>query len=205
MNLFYSCVTSVGIVGAVWGLVFLQPQSAIAGSINSEKQAEQVDIVAHETKPQDPPQIVRAAAKANKQSAFADIVIIGNTQTTKLADLNSLMSAFNNNDSVNDKLYQMPSKLYVYYRNFSANYDSATITIGYNKAELIAARGGIELPAGGFEIILEKSKHSEPEILKAWQKIDYGSSPQAVIEVHYLNEEGITAQTELLVSYQHGA
>lgn len=207
MNLFYSCVTSVGVVGAVWTLAFMQPQQAVAGAIDSEKLVEQVEVLAAETKQNEPLQVVEAVdkSKAKNTSIFDGIEIVGNTQSATLSDLNSLMEAFNNNASINAKLYQTPSKVYIFYRNFSANFDTATITVGYNSSELIGKSTGVKLPAERFDNILPKGNHTGAESLQAWQDIDYGKNPQAVIEVHYLNKDGMTAQSELFVSYEQGA
>lgn len=199
MNLFYSCVTSVGIVGAVWGLALMQPQQAIARAIDSEELIEQVEVVSHKAT-----EALSSRQSVNKALDFVDVTIVGNTQSTRLTEVSGLISALNNNESVNAKLYQTPSKLYIFYRNFSANYDSATITVGYDKSELVGATSGVTLPEQHFENLLPKGHYSDSSAVKAWQDIDYGKKPQAVIEVHYLNNKGTPEQSEIFVSYEQG-
>lgn len=206
MNLFYSSITSLLIVGAVWFVALLQPNSAYADSYDPQQdlvQEGQGSVVQEQKQV-----VVKEPAKEavlSKGKSFSDIEIVGNTQTTMLSQLDALLVAFSANESVNTKLYQQPSKIYIYYRNFSPSYDSATITVGYDKGELIGASTGVDLPTGNFAPLLKKGSYKDSDIVNAWQGIDYGKNPQAVLEIHYLNKDGSTAQNALFVSYQQGA
>lgn len=206
MNLFYSSITSLLIVGGVWFVALLQPNSAYANSYDPQKDLAQEgrNSVTQVSKQVKIKELVKEAI-LSKGKSFADLEIVGNTQTTMLSQLGALLAAFSVNESVNTKLYQQPSKIYIYYRNFSPSYDSATITVGYDKSELIGPSTGVDLPAGSFTPLLYKGDYQDADIVNAWQDIDYGKNPQAVLEIHYLNKDGSTAQNELFVSYQQGA
>lgn len=212
MNLFYSSITSILIVGAVWFVALLQPTEAIAESFDPIK-----DIAAEEkSEPKQEPKLasvvkakpsktVSEPTDATKWRRFAGIAIVGNTQTTKLTELDSLISSFNANESVQAKLYKQPSKVFVYYRDFSSSYDSATITVGYNKKELVGPGSGVSLPATNYESLLKKGNYSDMDTVKAWQNINYRKNPQSVLEIHYFDKDGSMGKSELLVSYEQGA
>lgn len=205
MNLFYSSITSVLIVGAIWFVALLQPTEANAESFDPAKSAatEQTPEIVEESKP-----VVKAEpvkVKKPMRRDFSGIEIIGNTQFAKLTELDSLLLAFNANESVKAKLYQQPSKVFIYYRDFSSSYDSANITIGYNKTELVGPGRGVGLPASRFEALLKKGKYSDADTVKAWQNINYRNNPQSVLEIHYFNKDGSMGDSELLVSYEQGA
>lgn len=210
MNLFYSSITSALIVTGVWFAAVSQPSAAIAGSFDPDKNMAAIDDSNQSTQNEKLTK-QKASVVENKKlemsegQDFSEIEIIGNTQTTMLSKLEGLLAAFTNNESVNTKLYQQPSKIYIYYRKFSPSYDSATITVGYNKTELIGPSTGVDLPAIGFEPLLKKGIYQDEELVNAWQNIDFGNSPQAVLEIHYLNKDGSTAQNEIFVSYEQGA
>lgn len=208
MNLFYSSITSLLIVGAIWFVALSQP-AANAGGIDPTKNVADTQVVkatepAATTK-QAPAKAQPVKASLPKRKDFSGIEIVGNTQTTSLSNLDALLVAFSANESINAKLYQQPSKIYIYYRDFSPSFDSAKITVGYNKTELVGPTRGAGLPSVKFETLLNKGDYTDTDIVNAWQNIDYGKNPQAVLEVHYLNKDGSTGKNELLVSYEQGA
>lgn len=212
MNLFYSSITSILIVGAIWFVALLQPVAAVANSFDPIKDIAQAEKFGAEREAQTAAAVKKESNKVKSVKTqaftgrdFSTIEVIGNTQTAMLSSLDTLLAAFNNNEAVNTKLFQQPSKVYIYYRDFSSAYDSATITVGYNKAELVGANKGVTLPKIKFEPLLEKGEYTNSEIVNGWQKINYGQKPQAVLEIHYLNKDGSIGKNELLVSYEQGA
>lgn len=128
--------------------------------------------------------------------------IVGDTRDLPLTQLDTLWQTFNNNQALNGLLRRAPSKVYVYYRTFSASYGAALVTIGYDQTELMQQTPAITLKKHQFEPILEKGRYNNKTLASAWQQFDYSKGPQSVLEVHYLLPDGSTDSSELYVSYQ---
>lgn len=130
------------------------------------------------------------------------ISMAGNTKRLVLTELDSLWQTFNHNRELTASLLRTPSKVYVYYRAFSASYDSALVTIGYDHRELEQQIPVLSINKSQFEPILNQGGYDNATLVMAWQKFDYSRGPTSVLEVHYLLPDGSTEFSELLVSYQ---
>lgn len=191
MNLFQSLITTALIVTAVWTVALFQPITAIAG----EKTSEETSAKPTQSK------VVKNQIKSATQP-FKDLAISGISQTIALDQLSQLWLAFNDNKKLHNKLKQNPSKTYVYYQNFSSNYDSAKVTIGYDAKELTMATKPLKLSDAGFELLLKKAKYSNQQLRTAWDNIDYRRTVVGILEVHHLTPESTVSSSEIYVLYQ---
>lgn len=179
MRLLGSMVVSMILVGVLWGIAWLQPAYA-----DSRDKIEKTN----EVKSQKP--------------AFKALAISGVTRKTQLALMPKLWQAFNNKHQLNAQLKRQPEKIYVYYRDFSANYDSAQVTIGYDKADLNKPSNNTLLPELDYQTLLEKRKYSDDELTGAWHQVDYRKGPAAIVEIHYLSNNNEVRKSEMLVAYK---
>ncbi|TQF71410.1 hypothetical protein [Pseudoalteromonas luteoviolacea] len=196
MNLASSILVSGAIVLSVWGVALLQPTQAVAltkqksPALNNER----VQTAIEETS---------ATSKRHSLTTkhLNKVIIQGNTATIATSDVARLWQDFGDNDRLNGNLKKAPNAVYVYYRNFSANFDSATVTIGYPVANLTKPSATTTIAPADYQPLLSRKKYTQKQLEEAWQAIDYRRNIQHVVEVHYLSETGDTTATEMLIHY----
>ncbi|MCF2857241.1 hypothetical protein L1286_07160 [Pseudoalteromonas sp. SMS1] len=198
MKLAGSILLSSAIVFTVWGVALLQPTPARAitapapptTSAQSKPIANNVAVVSPE--------------KTNRHTVkqFDELVIEGNTATLATSQVEQLWRELSNNKRLNQKLLRNPTTIYVYYRDFSANYDSATVTVGYATTDLSHTKAATTIASAKYGNLLKKKKYTPSQLSKAWQEIDYRRNLEHVIEIHYLSENSEVLATEVLVNYK---
>ncbi|KZN28463.1 hypothetical protein N480_10235 [Pseudoalteromonas luteoviolacea S2607] len=198
MKLAGSILLSSAIVFTVWGVALLQPTPARAISVTTPAKASE--------QPKSTTDKVRAKPQSktnqNDTKQLETLMIEGNTATLATAQVEQLWRELSNNKRLNQKLLRNPSAIYVYYRDFSANYDSATITVGYSSTDLSQAKTATTIASATYDSLLEKKKYTPSQLSSAWQEIDYRRNLERVIEIHYLSENSEVLATEVLVKYK---
>jgi predicted transcriptional regulator YdeE len=197
MNLFPSLITSFVIVSVIWIIAIFQPNAALANDDPkvSTTQSKQAPPIKYKKK-------TLAKAKNNlPHFNFENVQISGVSQNISLNQLPSLWQEFNENKTTQSSLKKNPSKVYVYYRDFSSDYESGKVSIGYDIKELKEPRNNISLPLIHFLPLLSKGKYDDLQLQQAWEKIDYRKNVTAIVEVHYLNADSSVNNSELFVSY----
>ncbi|KZN68740.1 hypothetical protein [Pseudoalteromonas luteoviolacea] len=198
MKLAGSILLSSAIVFTVWGVALLQPTPARAISVTTPAKASE--------QPKSTTDKVRAEPQSktnqNDTKQLETLMIEGNTATLATAQVEQLWRELSNNKRLNQKLLRNPSAIYVYYRDFSANYDSATVTVGYSSTDLSQAKTATTIASATYDSLLEKKKYTPSQLSSAWQEIDYRRNLERVIEIHYLSENSEVLATEVLVKYK---
>ncbi|KZN43576.1 hypothetical protein N474_20150 [Pseudoalteromonas luteoviolacea CPMOR-2] len=196
MNLASSILVSGVIVLSVWGVALLQPTQAVAltkqksPTLNNEQTQAAIEGTSATSKRHN-----LTTKHLNK------IIIQGNTANIATSDVTRLWQDFSDNERLNGNLKKAPNAVYVYYRNFSANFDSATVTIGYPVGNLTKPSATTTIASADYHPLLSRKKYTQKQLEEAWQAIDYRRNIQHVVEVHYLSENGDTTATEMLIRY----
>ena len=190
MNLLPSVITSFVITGAIWILAVFQPGTTVMASDANILSATQNK---HE---------LTQVGEVSTQLTFKNVHISGVSENIPLSQLPNLWQDFNDNKVLQNNLKAPPSRVYVYYRDFSSDYESATTSIGYDINELKSAPDQIKLPITHFEILLNKGKYNDIQIQQAWEKLDYRKNIVAIVEIHYLNADSSVNSSEIFVSYK---
>ena len=195
-------------MSVVWAIAVFQPAFAVANETtklltkqpttqqSSAKSGEQNLSFEHKQ-----PALAHAE-KISIQYNFKNIKISGVTQNISLSQISSLWQDFGDNKKLQSRLKKNPSKVYVYYRNFSSDYESAEASIGYGISELSNPSREIKLPATNFESLLVKGKYTDMQIQQTWKKVDYRKDVVAIVEVHNLNADNSVNSSEIFVSYK---
>ena len=197
MNLLSSVITSCIIVGVIWAIAAFQPKAEVANDTNTllfKPEQEQQNTVA--IKPE-----LLAVKNAKAGLFFNSIQISAISQKISLNQLPHLWHDFNNNKTLQMSLKKKPSKVFVFYRDFSSDYSSAMVSIGYDSQELKGAISKINLPNMYFQSLLSKGKYNELQMKRAWEKIDYRKRVAAIVEVHSLAQDSSINSSEIFVSY----
>ena len=139
------------------------------------------------------------AKQTTKISSFGPVNIVGVTQTIQLDKVSEVWMDFHNNSVLHDQLSDYPDKVYVYYRDFSHDYQTATVTIGYATDVLKQVKPSTKIAKQAVKPLLTKASYSNTELTNIWQQIDYRQTPKALIEVHYLDKKGTTTASEVLL------
>ncbi|TMP37311.1 hypothetical protein [Pseudoalteromonas rubra] len=196
-----SSLLVTGIIAiSVWGIALLQPMPVQALS------SAQPDSV---TPKQFPLEATRSNVETKTRTeehntlrvTLDTLIISGNTATLPTDKVQRLWQEFNTNTALNSRLIKQPLAVYVVYKDFSANFEQATITIGYSIDTLSSADDTVTLNAAQYERLLSKKKHTIQDIALAWQDIDYRRPINRVVEIHYLSEHSEITSSELLVNY----
>jgi len=198
MNLFSSVISSCAIVCLVWALAVFQPTPAMASSTDklSVTQAKQKLSSVKKTLEQE------SNSKPASYSHFESVQISGVTQKISLSQMASLWQDFNANSELHSSLKRKPNKVFVYYRNFSSDYESAVVSIGYDTKLLTKFSNAMNLPTSRFESLLGKGEYSDLQLQQAWEKVDYRKDITAIVEVHYLSTDSSVNSSEVFISYK---
>ena len=210
MKLFGSLLTTGLIIGFVWGVALLQVPSAQANTAE-EKASSSADPI-----PSLPQKIAKrdinsrskegsrelSAAKANSQkTSFSDLAITGVNKRISLDNIALLWQTFDAKTLLHARLIKQPSKVYVYYQNFSKDYQSADVSIGYFADIVKPSTQATAQINGDYQQLLSKGAYTTDELTTAWQKIDYRKRVHSVVEVHYLDKNNQSISAEVLVNY----
>ncbi len=203
MSLFPSVVTSLAIVCLIWSLATFQPNNAVASPILTNTSN---TVLTKKTKENAPTahkeQTTEQVKKVSNSLYFDKVQISGVTQKTYLNQLPNLWKDFNNNKALQKSLKKNPSKIFVYYRDFSSSYESAIVSIGFDTQEMKPNVNKTNLPTTPFSVLVSRGKYDDSQLKGAWNKIDYRQSVLAVVEVHYLNADSTVDNSEIFVSYK---
>ncbi|MEZ8733190.1 hypothetical protein AB6D70_21735 [Vibrio splendidus] len=210
MKLFASLLTTVGITGAVWGLLHIQP--AIADASTEQPIKEVSTVKPSITKPIKAKPLVTRNTQPIASQATQTTYLQGLSKTIPLEDVPELWVDFYQNLKVNDEevtkhqQQNQQQKLIVIYQNISSDFSEATITIGFptQQSKLNKNKPLIKLPnkAKGT-LLLGKGEHTEQELAQAWEGIAILKEVDMVIEHHQLNQHGLPDSSELYVYYKN--
>ncbi|WDE09558.1 hypothetical protein [Thalassomonas haliotis] len=195
MGLTNSIFTSFIIIAVVWAAALYQPKIANA----FPKEAETMTS-AHSVKTTQ----VQQKSKVSTQTALNSnmMTISGVSQTLKLDEISAVWQRFDNNKALYGRLKALPEKIYVYYRDFSSNYQMANVTIGYDQETLSGSSDSVAVNMARYNTVLAEKHHSKAQVLAAWQNIDYSKAVDSVLEVHSLDKTSQIVATTMLVSYK---
>ncbi|MCK8077591.1 hypothetical protein MSG34_15600 [Vibrio sp. 1CM2L] len=200
MKLFASILTTVGITGAVWGLLHIQPAIADA---STEQPIAQSSVSKSSTST---PSIDKSVEV--KQQATANTTYLqGLSKTISLEDVPELWVDFYQNLEANDEKIAQQQKVIVVYQEISSDFSEATITIGFPTKQSTSNKNKplINIPSkAGGTLLLSKGEHTELELAQAWEDIAILKEVDMVIEHHQLNQHGLPDSSELYVYYKNG-
>ena len=198
MKLFASLLTTVGITGAVWGLLHIQPAIADAST-------EQPITVSSTNKSSIDKQPKNKSVEVKQQATANTTYLQGLSKTIPLDDVPDLWVDFYQNLEANDEEIAQ-QQVIVIYQDISLDFSEATITIGFptQKSKLNKNKPLIKLPnkAKGT-LLLGKGEHTEQELAQAWEGIAILKEVDMVIEHHQLNQHGLPDSSELYVYYKN--
>ncbi|MDH5913834.1 hypothetical protein L8R80_04195 [Vibrio splendidus] len=210
MNLLASLLTTVGITGAVWGALHIQP--AVADESNEQLIKEVSTVKPSITKPIKAKPLVTRNTQPIASQATQTTYLQGLSKTIPLEDVPELWVDFYQNLKVNDEevtkhqQQNQQQKLIVIYQNISSDFSEATIMIGFptQQSKLNKNKPLIKLPnkAKGT-LLLGKGEHTEQELAQAWEGIAILKEVDMVIEHHQLNQHGLPDSSELYVYYKN--
>ena len=200
MKLFASILTTAAITGAVWGLVVHQPAMA---DTTKNIQVPQLEV----------PQLKVTKASANassdeKQKEVSQQYLDGVTETLPLESVGTLWGDFEHIIAEQNKLPANWDTIIVLYQSLNSDFTEATVTIGFpstnNSATSHSATNNlVALPAiEKAQLLLKRGKYSEPELIDAWQQINFQRQVDALVEIHYLNTQGEPESSQLSVYYK---
>ncbi|HDM8194140.1 TPA: hypothetical protein P0E36_000246 [Vibrio harveyi] len=190
MALFPSLLTTMVIVGAVWGAVLMQPVMAESSPDNL------VSISADKapTKLQIPEQT------QNKSKTYIRSVV---SQSIALDSVESLWIEFEDKLTQQKDLPDTLQRLVVIYQDIDKDFSHATVTIGFPVEASAKKEGYIELISNAQgQPLLNRGKNSKTEIANAWEEINFRRPVNVVIETHYLNALGKEDSNQLVVHYK---
>lgn len=214
MKLFNALIATSIIVLVFWSVAVFQPRIAVASTSQvavskqvNVQQAASAQEQAQPTKPQKIAKPQKTKFQHEKETNSVTIPvndIVGVTRNIHLDGVSELWMDFHQKSSLHDGLTDYPDKVYVYYRDFSNDYQSAKVTIGYSTQLLPKVKPlvklKVKLPKSTFKVLLKKQSYSNTELANVWQQIDYRQNPQGVIEIHHLNKKGETVSSEMLIT-----
>jgi len=199
MKLLSALFTTFIIVAIVWGIALLQMSST------SEEKDLTENSQKHETQMN-----VKTGSPATSRATIQDSAIAANQLSTNIAGVNAYISianidrvwqSFKDKTLLHARLIKQPNKVYVYYRNFSNDFQSAEVTIGYNADIIKPLSQPTAQVKGSYSMLLGKGAHTEAKLAEAWTKIDYRKQLHSVVEIHYLDKNSLPTSTEMLVKY----
>ena len=203
MKLLASLLTTVGITGAVWGALHIQPAIADASTEQPIKEASTIEPSI--TKPvKIKPQITTNTQPIASQ-ATQTTYLQGLSKTISLDDVPELWVDFYQNTKVNDEELAQ-QQVIVIYQDISLDFSEATITIGFptQQSKLNKNKPLIKVPSKAKgTLLLSKGEHTELELAQAWEGIAILKEVDMVIERHQLNQHGLPDSSELYVYYKN--
>ncbi|PMH17034.1 hypothetical protein [Vibrio splendidus] len=208
MKLFASLLTTVGITGAVWGLLHIQ--SAIADASTEQPIKEVSTVKPSITKPIKAKPLVTTNTQPIASQATQTTYLQGLSKTIPLEDVPELWVDFyqqlDTNDEAVTKHQRQQQQVIVIYQEISSDFNEATITIGFptQQSRLNKNKPLIKIPikAKGT-LLLGKGEHTEQELAQAWEGIAILKEVDMVIEHHQLNQHGLPDSSELYVYYKN--
>ncbi|NOI91373.1 hypothetical protein F0235_13090 [Vibrio splendidus] len=203
MKLVASLLTTVGITGAVWGALHIQPAIADASTEQPIKEASTIEPSI--TKPvKIKPQITTNTQPIASQ-ATQTTYLQGVSKTISLEDVPELWVDFYQNIKVNDEEIAQ-QQVIVIYQDISLDFSEATITIGFptQQSRLNKNKPLIKVPSKAKgTLLLGKGEHTEQELAHAWEGIAILKEVDMVIEHHQLNQHGLPDSSALYVYYKN--
>ncbi|MFA0310281.1 hypothetical protein BH581_00330 [Vibrio splendidus] len=199
MKLFASLLTTVGITGAVWGLLHIQPAIADAST-------EQPITVSSTNKSSIDKQPKNQSVEVKQQATANTTYEQGLSKTIPLDDVPNLWVDFYQNLEANDEEIAQQQKVIVIYQNISSDFSEATVTIGFPTQQSKSNKNKplIEIPSKAKgTLLLGKGEHTEQELAQAWEGIAILKEVDMVIEHHQLNQHGLPDSSELYVYYKN--
>ncbi|MFS1921865.1 hypothetical protein [Vibrio lentus] len=199
MKLFASLLTTVGITGAVWGLLHIQPAIADAST-------EQPITVSSTNKSSIDKQPKNKSVEVKQQATANTTYLQGLSKTISLDDVPNLWVDFYQQLGTNDKNIEQQQKVIVTYQDISLDFSEATITIGFptQQSKLNKNKPLIKVPSKAKgTLLLGKGEHTEQELAHAWEGIAILKEVDMVIEHHQLNQHGLPDSSELYVYYKN--
>ncbi|MEZ8483296.1 hypothetical protein [Vibrio splendidus] len=199
MKLFASLLTTVGITGAVWGLLHIQPAIADAST-------EQPITVSSTNKSSIDKQPKNKSVEVKQQATANTTYLQGLSKTIPLDDVPDLWVDFYQQLGTNDKNVEQQQKVIVIYQDISLDFSEATITIGFPTQQSKSNKNKplIKVPSKAKgTLLLGKGEHTEQELAHAWEGIAILKEVDMVIEHHQLNQHGLPDSSELYVYYKN--
>ena len=198
MKLFASLLTTVGITGAVWGLLHIQPAIADAST-------EQPITVSSTNKSSIDKQPKNKSVEVKQQATANTTYLQGLSKTIPLDDVPDLWVDFYQNLEANDEEIAQ-QQVIVIYQDISLDFSEATITIGFptQQSKLNKNKPLIKIPSKAKgTLLLGKGEHTEQELAHAWEGIAILKEVDMVIEHHQLNQHGLPDSSALYVYYKN--
>ncbi|MEZ8793343.1 hypothetical protein AB6D86_15820 [Vibrio splendidus] len=200
MKLFASILTTVGITGAVWGQLHIQPAIADA---STEQPIAQSSVSKSSTSTPSIDKSVEVKQPATTNTTYLQ----GLSKTIPLEDVPELWVDFYQNLEAKDEEIAQQQKVVVIYQDISSDFSTATVTIGFPTQQSTSNKNNrlIQIPnkAQG-SLLLRKGEHTEQELAQAWEEIAILKEVDMVIEHHQLNQHGLPDSSELYVYYKNG-
>ncbi|MFA0391247.1 hypothetical protein AB4508_19385 [Vibrio splendidus] len=204
MKLFASLLTTVGITGAVWGLLHIQPAIADAST-------EQPITVSSTNKSSIDKQPKNKSVEVKQQATANTTYLQSLSKTIPLEDVPELWVDFYQNLESDDEAatkhqQQNHQQVIVIYQDISLDFSEATITIGFptQQSTLNKNKPLIKIPSKAKgSLLLGKGEHTEQELAHAWEGIAILKEVDMVIEHHQLNQHGLPDSSELYVYYKN--
>ncbi|WKY59668.1 hypothetical protein Q5H80_19025 [Vibrio sp. SNU_ST1] len=204
MKLFASILTTVGITGAVWGLLHIQP--AIADASTEQPIAQSSVSKSSTNKSSISTPSIDKSAEVKQQATANTTYLQGLSKTIPLEDVPELWVDFYQNLEANDEEIALQQKVVVIYQDISSDFSKATVTIGFPTKQSTSNKNNhlIQIPnkAKGT-LLLSKGEHTEQELAQAWEGIAILKEVDKVIEHHQLNQHGLPDSSELYVYYKN--
>ncbi|UPR31685.1 hypothetical protein IS519_22815 [Vibrio crassostreae] len=204
MKLLASLLTTVGITGAVWGALHIQP--AVANASNEQPIKEVSTVKPSITKPIKAKPQVTTNTQPIASQAKKTTYLQGLSKTIPLEDVPDLWVDFYQNLEADDEKIAHQQKVIVVYQEISSDFSEATITIGFPTQQSISNKNKplIKIPSKAKgTLLLGKGEHTEQELAHAWEGIAILKEVDMVIEHHQLNQHGLSDSSELYVYYKN--
>ncbi|MFM2607864.1 hypothetical protein AAFX30_09575 [Vibrio chagasii] len=204
MKLFASILTTVGITGAVWGLLHIQP--AIADVSTEQSMAQSSKSESSNKKSSVSTSSIDKSLEVKQQATANTTYLQGLSKTIPLEGVPDLWVDFYQNLEANDENIAQQQKVVVIYQDIKSDFSEATVTIGFPTQQSTSNKNKpfIQIPnkAKGT-LLLSEGEHTEHELAKAWEDIAILKEVDMVVEHHQLNQHGLPDSSELYVYYKN--
>ncbi|TKF44535.1 hypothetical protein [Vibrio lentus] len=206
MKLFASLLTTVGITGAVWGLLHIQPAIADASTEQPITESSTNKSKSSTNKSSIDKQPKNKSVEVKQQATANTTYLQGLSKTIPLDDVPDLWFDFYQQLGTNDKNIEQQQKVIVIYQDISLDFSEATITIGFPTQQSKSNKNKplIKVPSKAKgTLLLGKGEHTEQELAHAWEGIAILKEVDMVIEHHQLNQHGLPDSSALYVYYKN--
>ncbi|ASM52048.1 hypothetical protein PESP_b0498 [Pseudoalteromonas espejiana DSM 9414] len=148
-------------------------------------------------------EVIRHQPKKNlSEVEKGGFLIDGISQKITISEVTTLWEHFNSAKQLHNRLRKQPGSVIVFYTDFSDNYQTANVTIGYKASDLKSPVAPIKVSKGKYTTLLKSDSYTNTQIAQSWSNINYQKAPNAVLEIHTLNANGETNSSELYVKYE---